>query len=49
MGMSDRWRITDCWKADGKWVHRYRNEITELDADYLTHWIRPPKPPKRNR
>lgn len=49
MGMSDRWRIPDCWRVDGKWVHRHRNEIAELDANYLTHWIRPPKPPKRRR
>lgn len=48
MGMGDSWRIPDCWLQDRKWVHRYRNEIAELDADYLTHWIRPPKPPKHN-
>jgi len=43
MGMADAWRIPDCWLKDGKWVHRHENEIKELEARYLTHWIRPPK------
>jgi len=49
MGMADSWRIPDCWKVDGKWVHRHENQIKELDAHYLTHWIRPPKPPKQGK
>ncbi len=51
MGMGDSWRIPDCWRVGGKWVHRHKNEIKELAVHYLTHWIRPPKPPtfKRER
>lgn len=46
MGWGDSWRIPDCWLKDGKWVHRYKGEIAELEKDHITHWVRPPKPPK---
>ena len=46
MGMGDSWRVVDCWVQDGKWVHRHKGEVAELNADYITHWMRQPKSPR---
>lgn len=49
MGIGDAWRIVDCWLNGGKWFHVHEGKVKELNADYITHWIRPPKPPKITR
>lgn len=47
-GMSDAWRVIDCWQtSDGKWWHRDNSEVKELYGSYVTHWMSIPKPPKR--
>ncbi len=42
-------RVTDCYRLNGKWYHQTgilgleRKEINEAN---ITHWMRPPKGPK---
>lgn len=38
MGIADRFGVPDAWFKDGKWVHTYRGQPTELEIDYITHW-----------
>jgi hypothetical protein len=51
-GMSSADREPNCWRRDGKWVHEYKGEVTEIFSDYVTHWSpypapeNPPKAPK---
>jgi hypothetical protein len=48
MGISDAFRITDCWKGpEGKWTHDYKGSPAELNQLYITHWMPLPKPPGR--
>lgn len=44
-GMSDSFRVTDCWKQGVKWVHKEGAETKELYQEYITHWMPLPKPP----
>ena len=46
-GMSDSFRVPDCWRdyTTGKWVHRDRGEVRELNERYITHWMPLPAPP----
>jgi hypothetical protein len=44
-GMADRWREPNAYRQNGKWVHRFKGEIAELNSDYITHWICIPTPP----
>lgn len=46
MGWADSFRVVDCWRHKGKWVHEYRGEITEINADYITHWMPRPDGPR---
>ena len=45
-GMGDSFRGIDAYRKDGKWVHRFKGEEAELDAEYITHWMPIPKGPK---
>lgn len=47
MGLSDAFRVVDCWKSDGKWFYRHEGKEKELASDYITHWMRVPQPPVR--
>lgn len=46
MGMSDAFRVPNCWKKDGKWFHWHNKEESQLFPDYITHWMRVPRPPR---
>lgn len=37
-GMSDEFRVPDCWFVDGYWVHDYGSTVRKLRTEYLTHW-----------
>lgn len=47
-GISDAWRVPDCWRERGRgpWGHMYNGKFEPLVQDYITHWMRVPKPPK---
>jgi hypothetical protein len=45
-GMGDAWRVVDVYKADGKWLHIHNGSEKEISADYVTHWMEKPLPPK---
>jgi hypothetical protein len=44
MGFGDAFRIVDCYRWEGKWVHRDRGEIKPLREECLTHWRPTSKP-----
>lgn len=46
-GMSDAFRVTDAWRQDSKWFHSHEGHKTELNADYVTHWMPLPRPPRK--
>lgn len=48
MGVSDAFRVTDCYKENGKgaWGHTYKGKFEPLYAEYITHWRKPPPPPE---
>ena len=45
MGMSDEWRVVDCWRKDGKWWHYHEMKVMELESDYITHFMPRPQGP----
>jgi hypothetical protein len=45
-GMSDAFRVVDAYRVEGKWFHRWQGKEQELYADYITHWMPKPKPPR---
>lgn len=48
-GMADAWRVIECWRKDGKWFHYHEGKEAEIVAEYITHWMPEPKPPKQLR
>lgn len=46
-GMGDAWRVVDCYRKGGKWFHRVDGKEMEIVADYITHWMPQPNPPRR--
>jgi hypothetical protein len=51
-GIADAFRVVDCWRKNwgsGPWVHMHQGKVLELDAAYITHWIRIPRPEQKKR
>jgi hypothetical protein len=48
-GWADAFRVVECWREDGKWMHIDVGEKKELNALYITHWMPMPKPPRGSR
>lgn len=48
-GMSDAFRVVECWRKDGKWFHLQDGKAEELYGDYVTHWMPTPKAPRSRR
>ena len=46
MGWADAFRIPNAYRVKGKWFHLHEGKETELFADYITHWMPLPEPPK---
>jgi len=45
-GISDSFRVVEAYRKDGKWFHLHKGKEMELYADYITHWMPIPEPPK---
>ena len=45
-GMSDEFRLIDCWREDGQWVHFYKGKVEPLHGPYVTLWMPAPESPK---
>lgn len=46
MGMSDSFRVVDCWRRGDEWVHLHNGTPEALFDDYITHWMPAPPPPR---
>lgn len=45
-GMSDSFRVTDCWWNAGSWKHRDgKGQVEDLITSYVTHYMPCPAPP----
>jgi hypothetical protein len=44
-GMSDAFRVVDCWFYEGKWVHIHRGAVAELNSKHITHFMPRPDGP----
>lgn len=38
MGWSDSFGVPDAWRENGKWLHTYRSQPTELNSEFVSHW-----------
>lgn len=50
MGWGDSFRVPDAYRKDGRWFHMYGTPVpaeTEIDMQYVTHWMPIPRPPRR--
>jgi hypothetical protein len=48
MGMSDAFRVTNCWRDKGEWFHYHEGKVKELARHYVTHWMPVPSAPNRH-
>lgn len=49
MGIADSFRVPNAYRLlDEKWWHFQDGEQKELNRDYITHWMRIPKPPRNS-
>ncbi len=47
MGFADAFRVINAFKTDGKWFHYEGGHQKELRAEYITHWMPSPRPPRK--
>lgn len=45
MGFTEAFRVIECYRKNGKWVHRHNYEEKALYPDYITHWMPIPEGP----
>jgi hypothetical protein len=49
MGWADAFRVVDCYREGGKWLHYHEGKFKELDSNYITHWMPRPFGPNNER
>jgi hypothetical protein len=42
---ADAFRVVDCWRFRGEWVHDLNHKVEPLIAGYITHWMPRPAGP----